>query len=94
MSEGAAAVVGRLRNAFEAGITKPYSWRVEQLRALRRMLDEEEDAFEAALLADLGKHPVESVITELGLLRLEIDHVLGHLRRWLRPKRVAVPAIA
>lgn len=94
MSEGAAAVVGRLRDGYRAGITKPYAWRVKQLRALRRMLDEEEDAFEAALLEDLGKHPVESVITELGLLRLEIDHVLRHLRRWLRPRRVAVPAIA
>ncbi|MCU1436936.1 MAG: aldehyde dehydrogenase family protein [Naasia sp.] len=93
MSEGA-AVVGRLRAAYESGITKPYAWRVAQLRALRRMLDEEEDAFEAALLADLGKHPVESVVTEIGLVRLEIDHVLKHLRGWLRPRRVPVPAIA
>lgn len=83
--------VEELRSAFDAGFTKPLTWRLAQLRALRRMLTERSAEFEDALLADLGKNPTESQIAELGFVVGEIDHALKHLRRWLRPKRVPVP---
>src|SRR6478609_11667155 len=80
-----------LRASFDRGITKPLSWRMAQLRALRRMLTERSAEFEDALLSDLGKNPTESQIAELGFVVGEIDHMTRHLRRWLRPKRVGVP---
>lgn len=80
-----------LRGSFDRGITKPLSWRLTQLRALRRMLTERSAEFEDALLSDLGKNPTESQIAELGFVVGEIDHTVRHLRRWLRPKRVGVP---
>ncbi|QIZ98329.1 aldehyde dehydrogenase family protein [Leifsonia sp. PS1209] len=80
-----------LRAFFDRGITKPLSWRLAQLRALRRMLTERSVEFEDALLSDLGKNPTESQIAELGFVVGEIDHMTRHLRRWLRPKRVGVP---
>jgi len=80
-----------LRASFDRGITKPLSWRLAQLRALRRMLTERSAEFEDALLSDLGKNPTESQIAELGFVVGEIDHMTRHLRRWLRPKRVGVP---
>ncbi|MFJ8893191.1 aldehyde dehydrogenase family protein [Leifsonia sp. NPDC102414] len=80
-----------LRVAFDRGMTKPLSWRLAQLKAMRRMLTERSAEFEDALLADLGKNPTESQIAELGFVVGEIDHMVRHLRRWLRPKRVSVP---
>ncbi|MEE6288411.1 aldehyde dehydrogenase family protein [Georgenia sp. MJ173] len=87
----AGAVVGRLRETFDSGATKPLSWRLAQLDALDRMLVAHTGDLEAALAADLGKPPVESVLSEIGVLRSEIAHVRKNLRGWLEPRRVAVP---
>ncbi|MCF3130498.1 aldehyde dehydrogenase family protein [Streptomyces olivochromogenes] len=87
----AAATVARLNATFATGRTKPPAWRKAQLRALRRLLVEQEDAFAAALHADLGKNATEAYTTEIGFTINEIDHTLRHLDRWLRPRRVPVP---
>lgn len=86
-----ATTVTALRQTFDRGATKPLAWRLRQLRALKRMLVERGDELEQALTADLGKSGTEAQITEIGLLVGEIDHTLKHLRRWVRPRRVAVP---
>src|SRR6478752_4488358 len=94
MTTGLTAIgqtVDALRTAYDSGVTKPLSWRMAQLRALRRMLTERAADFEDALLADLAKNPTESQIAEIGFVVGEIDHTLKHLRRWLRPRRVSVP---
>ncbi|MFJ5923901.1 aldehyde dehydrogenase family protein [Kitasatospora sp. NPDC092948] len=87
----AAATLARLNAAFATGRTRPLARRKEQLRALRRLLVEQEEVFAAALKADLGKSPAESYLTEIGFTVNEIDHTLRHLSRWLRPRRVPVP---
>jgi aldehyde dehydrogenase (NAD+) len=88
----AAGTVDRLRQAFDAGVTKPYEWRVDQLRAMRRMLQDNESVLAAALRDDLGKGSTESYLTEIGFLGNEIEHTLKKLRGWLRPTPVGVPA--
>ena len=83
--------VASLRATFDSGRTKPLSWRLAQLAGLRRMLTERAAEFEDALLEDLAKNPTESQIAELGFVVGEIDHMRRNLRKWLRPRRVAVP---
>lgn len=85
------ARVAAVRAAFDGGRTRPLPWRTAQLRALDRMLVAEADAIHAALQADLGKCAIESRLTETAFLRAEIAHALKHLRRWSRPKRIAIP---
>jgi aldehyde dehydrogenase (NAD+) len=80
-----------LRAGFDAGITRSRRWRRDQLRALRRMLIENRPEIERALRADLGKHPMEAVITEIGMVIAEIDHALPRLRRWMRARTVPLP---
>lgn len=82
-----------LRAAYDAGITRPLRWRRTQLRRLRRLLLEHRDAIDAALQADLGKHPAETAITETGIVLGEITHTLRHLRRWARARRVRLPLV-
>ncbi len=55
------------------------------------MLVEHRDDFTAALAADLGKHPAESWLTELGFLTSEISHTVKHLEDWIKPRKVSVP---
>ncbi|PVZ96282.1 aldehyde dehydrogenase family protein [Amnibacterium flavum] len=86
-------MVAGLRATYESGATRPLSWRLGQLRALGRLLRERRSDLEAALAADLGKPPTESFVTEIAFLTAEVDHTLSHLRGWLRPRRVAVPAV-
>ena len=85
------APVERLRKAFRSGRTKPLAWRRRQLQALRRLLDEREPEFARALQRDLGKPPLETLVTELGLVRGEVDLALRNLRRWTRGERLPVP---
>ena len=84
-------IVAGLRHSFAAGVTRPESWRREQLRRLRSALVERSDEFEAALRSDLGKSGTESQLTEIGFVIAEIDHALRYLRQWMRARRVRVP---
>ncbi len=86
-------IVTGLRHGFDRGLTRPEAWRHGQLQQLRRMLVEREADFEQALREDLGKSPLESQLTEIGFLVGEIDHALGQLRKWMRPRRVAAPLV-
>jgi aldehyde dehydrogenase (NAD+) len=90
--ETPADVTKRLRAAFDDGRTRPVEWRRAQLHALRTMLAEGESELLTALARDLGKSAVEGFVTEIALVRAEIDYTLHHLDSWLRPQKVAIPA--
>jgi aldehyde dehydrogenase (NAD+) len=70
----------------------PLGWRRQQLRALDRMLKENVAELQAALGADLGRHPMESYAAEIGTVRADITATLRKLRRWTKPRSVSVPA--
>ncbi|UFS60122.1 aldehyde dehydrogenase family protein [Subtercola endophyticus] len=86
-------VVTQLRATFDAGLTKPYAWRIRQLKALKALLLENTPAIEGALLADLAKNPAEAQLTEIGFVLAEIEHTISNLKSWLRPKRVPSPLL-
>ncbi|WP_244303269.1 hypothetical protein [Leucobacter coleopterorum] len=84
-------IVSGLRQGFQQGVTRPEKWRRDQLRRLRSLLVDRGVEFERALFEDLGKSGTESQLTEIGFLVSEIDYVLAHLSKWMRPRRVGVP---
>ena len=59
-----------LRRAFRAGKTRGIEWRMGQLRALLKLVAENEARFFEALEQDLGKHPVEAYRDEVFVLNL------------------------
>ncbi|WP_125610348.1 aldehyde dehydrogenase family protein [Specibacter cremeus] len=83
--------VAAARAVYKSGRTRPTEWRKTQLRAMQRMLVEHRDDFAAALAEDLGKHPTESWLTELGFLTAEIAHTLKHLGGWVEARETSVP---
>ena len=78
-----------LRNYFDSGATKPYEFRKKQLLALKKAIQQNEQAISNALYTDLGKSPEEGYATETGLIYSEISVALKNLHKWMKPKRVA-----
>ena len=86
-------LVSHLRASFNAGKTRSTEWRLGQLRALARMLTEQEAALNEAAEADLGKSNLEFFLTELSVLRNEIDDACKKIRRWMKPSRTKTPLV-
>ena len=87
------AQLDALRSTFESGRTRSADWRAEQLAALDRLLDEQEEAILEALKADLGK-PAQESLAELSILRSQLDYFRPRFQRWMRPRRVGTPMSA
>jgi aldehyde dehydrogenase (NAD+) len=87
------ALVARLRDGYDRGVTRPLAWRRRQLLAMQRLLVEREQELLDALARDLGKPAIEGWMTELRHVVNEIDDMLRHLDQWTRPQRVGVRAI-
>lgn len=77
-----------LRNYFDSGVTRPYTFRRQQLQKLKAAILQYEEALYAALHADLKKSPEESWVTETGFLIGSINRTLKGLREWMQPERV------
>jgi aldehyde dehydrogenase (NAD+) len=82
----------RMRSFFEKGSPRDVAFRKQQLQKLARALDTYESRLHAALYADLRKSPVDAYTSETGYVQSDIRYALKKLRRWSRPRHVAVPA--
>jgi aldehyde dehydrogenase (NAD+) len=78
----------KLHANFESGATRGYIFRKQQLLALKKAIQENEQAINEALYTDLKKSPEETYISETGLVYAEISVALKKLHKWMRPKRV------
>jgi aldehyde dehydrogenase (NAD+) len=63
--EKASLLVRELRKNFDTGKTKSYEWRISQLEAIVKMLEEREKEIIDALHSDLSKPRLEAYITEV-----------------------------
>jgi coniferyl-aldehyde dehydrogenase len=63
--------------------------RLDDLARLRDALRADTDGMVAAIDADFGHRSVhESLVADAMTVVAEIDHLRGHLRRWMKPRRV------
>jgi aldehyde dehydrogenase (NAD+) len=86
-----AELVARQRRFFQTGTTKTLEFRLEQLRKLKQILTENQDAIAQALKADLNKPKFEAVAAEIFFCLEEINETLKKLKTWVKPKKVATP---
>lgn len=77
------------RQYFDSGITRDYAFRKAQLEKLKTTLLQHEQEINKALYQDLKKSPEETWVTETGFVLAEINHTLRHLKKWMKPQRVA-----
>ncbi len=72
-------------------VTKDVHYRKESLERLLESINDNEPALYTALKKDLGKSKHESYITEVAMVKEEINYAIDNLERWSRPKRVLSP---
>ena len=65
--------------------------RSEKLRRLHDAIMKHRTAIQEALHADFRKHPSEVDLTEVYPIVSEIKHARRHLKKWMKPHRVASP---
>jgi aldehyde dehydrogenase (NAD+) len=83
--------VARLRATFRSGRTRPVEWRLAQLDAIIRLVEEKESEFADALAKDLGRGTVEAWLADLAPVTAEAKYAVKKLRTWMKPTRVKMP---
>ena len=84
-------VLTRLRRTHARGRTRDHTWRIAQLEAMGRLLDEREGEIAAALKADLDRSAFDAWFLDIASTKGEIDFALTHLKRWMKPQRQRLP---
>ncbi|KAF9354891.1 Aldehyde dehydrogenase [Mortierella sp. AD094] len=79
-----------VRATFNSGLTKPLSYRKEQLKGLHNMIAENEALFREASFLDLRKPPQELFLGETGIIKHECVEAIKNLDRWAVPDKVKV----
>ncbi|XP_004503900.1 aldehyde dehydrogenase family 3 member H1-like isoform X2 [Cicer arietinum] len=92
--EKAALLVRELRNNFDTGKTKSYEWRISQLKAIAKMLEEKEKEIVDALNKDISKPPLEAFITEIFQAKSSCNEALQELKHWMKPEKVSTSITA
>jgi len=83
--------LARQRKAYFANPVPSFDERKADLRTLKRFILEHQEALCDAISADYGhRSRHETLLAEVYPAVSGIDHVLGHLRSWMRPQRRAV----
>uniref|UniRef100_A0A8D9AYT6 Aldehyde dehydrogenase n=2 Tax=Cacopsylla melanoneura TaxID=428564 RepID=A0A8D9AYT6_9HEMI len=80
-------LVQRARATFESGKSKPYEFRLRQLKQLVKMYEENQQDLANALAADLRKHKQEAVLFEIEFLANDARHAINHLKEWMTPQK-------
>lgn len=78
--------LANMRAYFREGHTRSYAFRKQQLLALKKAIETQEQAIYDALYQDLRKSPEESWVTENGFLLSELNHTLKWLKAWMEPQ--------
>ena len=78
------ATVRRLRETFATGRTRSVEWRKGQLRALERLMTENETAIADALDKDLGRSPFEAWLADVASTAGEAAFAAKNVGKWMK----------
>jgi len=80
------AVVRRLRETFATGKTRSIEWRKQQLRALEKLMVDNEPAIAEALASDLGRSPFEAWLADIAGTATEAKIAAKNVGKWAKRK--------
>ncbi len=83
-----AELLKQQKETYLSGVTKPISFRIEQLKKLKTLLKENEEVLTDAVHMDFKKPAFETFGTEIGLIIGEINYALKNLDDWVKPEKV------
>ncbi len=82
------SILDRQRDFFESNATRDIDFRIEQLKILKKAIQQNEEAIYTALNADFKKSRFEAFATEIGILYEEISCMLKNVKKWATPALV------
>ena len=86
-----AALVRNTSVFFASNMTKSYQFRAEQLHKLGAAVRTYQQRISDALYKDLHKAPMETYLTEIGMVQEEVRFLSKRLKKLMKPKRVRTP---
>lgn len=81
-------IIEKQKNYFNSHATLSVSFRVLQLKRLRLQIKAYYDQIITAFSKDLNKKEFDVVVTEIGLVMMEINFMIKHLKGFAKPKKV------
>lgn len=84
-------ILEKQQEYFKTGETLSIKFRIEQLRKLKKAIEDKEDKIAAALKSDLGKSKYESYMCEIGMVLSELSYMIKHIKKFAKKKRVHTP---
>ena len=82
------AIVLNQREFFNTNQTKALSFRIEQLKKLKSILQQEEKAMAESIYLDFKKSEFDFYSTEMAILYSDITEAIKNISRWSKKKRV------
>ena len=79
-------IVVKQREFFRTDATLDVSWRLEQLKKLKKAVIDNRGMLEKALYDDLCKSSTEAYLCDLGPVIVEVNEIMRGLRKWARPE--------
>ena len=84
-------IIEKQQQFFASGATLSVEARLQALKKLKAAIISQEDQIHDALRQDLGKSGIESYMCETGMVLSELSHMIRHLPRYARERRVRTP---
>lgn len=85
------SILSKQKVFFATHTTKSVDFRINQLKKLKSVIISNEPAISKALFKDLRKSEQEAYLTEISIVKQEIDYHISNLREWSQIKRVHTP---
>ncbi len=82
------ALIEEQKKYFNSNITKPLSFRIEQLRKLKSVIKEYEKELTEAVFKDFQKGGFNTFLSEFGGAYTDLDKAVKSLSKWAKLKRV------
>lgn len=93
MQQPISEILRNQRSFFNSGKTKDISFRIQQLKILKKAITENEEAILKACKSDMNKPPLEAYASERSTVLNEIDYAIKNLKSWTKPKRIKTPLL-
>ena len=83
-------VINQQREFFNTNTTKDISFRINELKRLKNVLQKNEKLLYNAIYADFKKSEFETYVTELSIIYHEIDLALVKIKKWAKKRKGSV----
>jgi beta-apo-4'-carotenal oxygenase len=76
--------LAEIRQTYNSHKTRDVEWRLKQLRKLWWGLQDFTEKFQASLMQDLHKPPLDAILSEVGYCNMDLSNAIKNLKTWVK----------